>query len=69
MNSEISSTSVAAMPASVHPLAGITVDHRLRQQDQLNSRDVVLAGPGELQVAQPEVPPACAAGGPEQRAA
>jgi hypothetical protein len=45
MNSEISSTSVAAVRADDHPLAVTTVDHWMRQQDQLNSGDVVLTYP------------------------
>ncbi len=46
MNSEISSTSVAVIPASIHPLAATTIDRWLRQQDQPNSRDVVLSAAG-----------------------
>jgi len=42
MNSEICSTSVTAVPADDGPLAGTTVDPWMRQQDQLNSGDVVL---------------------------
>jgi hypothetical protein len=45
MNPEISSTSVAVIPASIHPLAATTIDRWGRHQDQPNSRDVVLASP------------------------
>jgi hypothetical protein len=59
MNSEIGSTSVTAVPADDGPLAGTTVDPWMRQQDQLNSGDVVL-GSGEPDGSQPGIPPSLA---------
>ena len=49
MNSETPSTSIQRNRAGANPPAAITPDRRMHLQDQLNSRDVVLAaGAAEL---------------------